>query len=68
MNSSFFEFEFINSIIYDYEFEYSIIKSFEASKIFKNSDLDKNKLKIEKWEKEFDEKLFENSLLEKNNK
>lgn len=39
MNSSFFEFEFINSIIYDYEFEYSIIKSFEASKIFKNIDL-----------------------------
>lgn len=39
MNSSFFEFEFINSIIYDYEFEYSIIKSFEASKIFKNSYL-----------------------------
>lgn len=39
MNSSFFEFEFINSFIYDYEFEYSIIKSFEASKIFKNIDL-----------------------------
>ncbi len=39
MNSSLFDFEFINSIIYDYEFEYSIIKSIESSKIFKNTDL-----------------------------